>query len=455
MPIPSFFKKFNNKHFFSLAGNMTISLLSFVIMAILYRKLPNKTDIGIWVLFQTVSGLVDTIRTGFLTTAAIRFYAGASKERAAEVTGSTWFLATVITGIVLLVNLVAFFFLGLITDVSIVFIIKWLGLGFILSLPVIVANCTLQGEDRFDRLLYMRAINQGSFLLFIVVLVVFNALNLNNLVYCFLGSSLLTSLFIMLKGWTNLHAWKKRTGSAIKELYQFGRYSVGTTISSNLLRSSDIFLIKLLFPKGESEALIGIYRLGLLSLEIVEIPLRSFIATAMTSLSAAENQQKKEQFIFLMKKYTGMLAMLIIPAIIAAWLFADAAVYVMAGKKYAGTAAANIIRIFMTFAILFPFDRFFALSLDVLKQPRINYYKVLLMLAVNVAGDIIGYYATRSIYGIAVATLLPTLVGTWLGYYFLQKHFRFTIPEIITIGYTETRLLWLKTLRNLRILKPQ
>jgi O-antigen/teichoic acid export membrane protein len=449
----SFFKKLNNKHFFSLAGNMTISLLSFVIMAILYRKLPDKSDIGVWVLFQTVLGLVDTIRTGFLTTAAIRFYAGASKERAAEVTGSTWFLATIITGIVLLINGLAFLFLSLITDISILFIIKWLGLSFIITLPIIVANCTLQGDDRFDRLLYMRAINQGSFLLAIMALVATNLLTLNNLVYCFLGSSFVTAVFVMIKGWSYLHAWKSRSKSAVKEIFDFGRYSVGTTVSSNLLRSADIFLIKFLFPKGESEALIGIYRLGLLSLEIIEIPLRSFIATAMTSLSAAENQLKKEQFIYLMKKYTGMLTVFIIPAVIGAWLFADVAVYIVAGQKYAGTAAANIIRIFMSFALLFPFDRFFALSLDVLKQPRINYYKVILMLLVNVAGDIVGYYTTHSIYGIAAATFLPTLVGVWVGYHYLRKNFYFTIPQIWAVGFTESKEVVRKTLKSLGIVK--
>jgi O-antigen/teichoic acid export membrane protein len=453
MSVLSFFRKLNNKHFFSLAGNMIISLLSLVIMGILYRKLPSKADVGTWILFQTVLGLVDTIRTGFLTTAAIRFYAGAAKERANEVTGSTWYLATVITGIVLLLNVGALFLLYLTADESVIFIIKWLGISFLLSLPVIIANCTLQGEDRFDRLLYMRSINQGSFLLFILVLLAFDTLTLETVLYAYLSCSLLTSLFVMTKGWTHLHTWKNKTNSCIKELYNFGRYTVGTTISSNLLRSSDIFIIKFLFPRGIGEHVIAIYRIGLLSLEIVEIPLRSFIATAMTSLSAAENQNKKEYFIYLMKKYTGILTMLIIPAVIGAWLLADLVVYIMAGKEYFDTEAGNVIRIFMTFALLFPFDRFFALSLDVLKLPRINYYKVVLMLAVNVAGDFIGYYIARNIYGIAIATFLPTLVGVAVGYYYLRKQFYFTIPQIISVGYVETKEIVIKTLRNLRILK--
>jgi O-antigen/teichoic acid export membrane protein len=434
-------RKLNNKHFFSLAGTIIISAFSLLIMAILYRQLPSKEAVGTWVLFQTVLALIDTVRSGLLTTAAIKFFAGASTARVNAITGATWWMGVAITGVVLLLNLPALFAINKLTDVSYIFIIKWIGLAFFLTLPMVIANCTLQGAERFDRLLYMRLFNQGLFFVLVLVFSLLHLLSIHTVLYSFLITSFLTGVFIILKGWTNIGAWKYTTKAVVKEMYHFGKYTVGTTISANLLRASDIFLIKLLFPKGKSEAIIGIYRLGLLSLEIVEIPLRSFIATGMTDLSIAQNQHRKEDFIYLIKKYTGVLVMLIIPAMVAAWLLADLAIFTMAGNKYMGTEAANIIRIFMTFAILFPFDRFFALSLDVLHQPQINYYKVLVMLAVNIVGDVVGYYLTGNIYGIAMATFLPTLVGAWVGYYYLRKRCPFTIGQIFTTGWVELKLI--------------
>jgi O-antigen/teichoic acid export membrane protein len=447
MALIAFIKKLNNKHFFSLAGNITISVLSLVTTAILFRFLPSQADVGTWFLFQTVLGLIDTARSGFLNTAVIRFYAGASPQRVEEVTGSTWYLATIISVTVLIINALLLFTIPFVTDASLLFMLQWLGLAFILNLPVIIANCTLQGAERFDWLLYMRAVNQVSFLVFIVALAFFKQLTLNTLPLAYLLTLLLTSLYVLLKGWTNLASWKKRTHSCIREIYNFGRFTVGTILSSILLRASDTFLIKIFFPPGVAERLIGIYRIGLQSLEIVEIPLRSFISTGMTTLSVAENQGNKNYFVYAVKKYTGILVMLIIPAAIAAWLLADVAVYVLAGSKYLNTEAANVIRIFMTFAILFPFDRFFAVSLDVLHQPRINYYKVIVMLIVNVLADTIGFYITKNIYGIALATLFPTTVGTWVGYHYLRKHFHFTFKEILIVGYTEAKQMVLKTLQ--------
>src|SRR6195952_2681350 len=104
MVLPKFFSKFNNKHFFSLAGNVMMSGLAIVIMSLLYRFMPNKAEMGNWVIFQTWFVLVDMFRTGFLTTATIKFYSGSNKDKAAEVIGSAWVLATAITLTLLLLN---------------------------------------------------------------------------------------------------------------------------------------------------------------------------------------------------------------------------------------------------------------------------------------------------------------------------------------------------------------
>jgi O-antigen/teichoic acid export membrane protein len=63
-------------------------------------------------------------------------------------------------------------------------------------------------------------------------------------------------------------------------------------------------------------AALAVYNIGLRLMEIVEIPLRSFAATAMPSLSAAFNKPDKEEVVYILKKYTGVLTMLLIPAAI-------------------------------------------------------------------------------------------------------------------------------------------
>src|ERR1700730_6554359 len=125
MRIPRFIAKLNNKHFFSLAGNVTMSAFTILSMSMLYGFLPDKAAVGNWVFFQTIFGLVDMFRTGFLTTATIKFYSGASKERAMEVVGSTWVLGSLITLGLLVLNMPALLLVKLVNVDGLTFFLKW------------------------------------------------------------------------------------------------------------------------------------------------------------------------------------------------------------------------------------------------------------------------------------------------------------------------------------------
>lgn len=437
MALPNFIKKLNNRHFFSLAGNVIMSGFSIVIMAVLYRFLPTESAVGNWVFFQTIFALVDMFRTGFLTTATIKFYAGADKDRSAEVIGSAWALATAITFGLMVLNVPALLLLKVVKVDGLAFFLKWFGLSYLFSLPTFIANCVLQAENRFDRLLYMRMVNQFSFLIFILALIFTQHLTLETLVFAYLASLLITSVFVLVRGWTNLWSWKYKSKRAILDLYHFGKFSVLGNISSYLLRGSDIFIIGAMLGPEQ----VARYNVGLKLLEVIEIPLRSFIATAMPAMASAYNRALKSDVIYLMKKYAGLLTFMLIPVCIGSVLFAEVAVYIVGGKKYLGTEAANVLRLFMTFSLLFPADRFIALGLDVIHKPNINFIKIVVMLVVNVTTDFAGIALTGNIYGVAIATVFPTIVGIWIGYVSLRKYEPFTLAQIPAVGYKELKLL--------------
>jgi O-antigen/teichoic acid export membrane protein len=433
---------FKNKHFLSLAGNVIMSGLSLVTMIIIYHAL-SLSDAGIWVFFQSVLILVDTFRSGFITTAFIKFYAGANPQRMAEVAGSAWWISLIITGALLLLNIPSYLLLPYIHDESLVLFMKWAGLSYILSLPWFMATCVLQGQQRFDRLLYVRMVNQLSFLGGIILLYFISTISVLGVLYIYLASNLITSAYALVMGFTHVSAIAKRTQSGITELFNFGKFSVGTTLISNLFRTSDTFIINFILNKQA----VAIYNLGQTLMQLVEIPLRSFAATGMPELSAAYNQNNRATVISTMKRYTGTLTVILIPAVILGCVFADLPIYIIGGNKYAGTDAANVFRLFLTFALLYPADRFFALTLDVIHHPKINFYKVLVMLVANVVFDWLGVTLLGSIYGIAIATVFPVLIGVTIGYRALCKYHQFTISSIYITGYRQV-MLWLKPWLN-------
>lgn len=429
-------EKIQNKHFLSLAGNGVMSLLGMATVALLYRAL-SLNDIGIWVFFQTTVLLADTFRSGFLTTAFIKFYAGATPQRSAEVAGSAWYIAIFITGILALLNAPAFLFLHHISNPGLFLFCKWFGIAFICTLPTFMATCVLQGEQRFDRMLYIRFINQGSFILFVAILMFLHKASLETTVYAYLISSLLTSIFAIAAGWSGIRHFARRSKESISEIFHFGKYSVGTTLSSNLFRTSDTYIIN--FMLGAPA--LAVYNIGLRLMEIVEIPLRSFAATGMPELSAAYNSHRSGEVINVMKKYAGMLTVALVPAFIVSVLCADVAVALIGGGKYAHTEAANVLRIFMGFALLYPVDRFFALTIDVIHQPKINFIKVLIMLAGNILGDFAGVWMFGNIYGVALTTILPTLIGVFIGNWALQRYHPFSFFSVFSTGFTEVKAL--------------
>jgi len=112
-----------------------------------------------------------------------------------------------------------------------------------------------------------------------------------------------------------------------------------------------------------------------------------------------------------------------------------------------GTEAANVLRLFMTFALLFPADRFLALTLDVIHKPNINFIKILIMLAVNVVGDFAGIAIFGNIYGVVLATFFPTLVGIFVGYWAVKKYQPFHLRDIYKTGFAEAKIMVRNTLK--------
>ena len=106
-----------------------------------------------------------------------------------------------------------------------------------------------------------------------------------------------------------------------------------------------------------------------------------------------------------------------------------------------GTEAANLFRIIMFTSIIYPIDRFNGVALDIIHKPRINFIKVLIMLAVKIVGTIGCIALLHSIYGAPIGGLLTMLAGLAFGARQLSKYMDFSIPTILKTGFVETLAL--------------
>ena len=438
-----------NPQFLSLAGNLTVSVMSIISVSLLFRVLPVQA-LGMWVFFSSTVGLADSFRAGFLTTALVRACSGATPPRKAEVIASAWAIALAITAALGVLNVGAWLWFGSSGSEELVVVLRWFGLVLLVTLPYFMATCILQAEMRFDRILYVRLLSQGSFVLGVVGLLFLQEASLLHVVYCYVAASLLTSVATLVLGWAQLGQWPHRTKACVLELAHFGKYSVGSYVGTNLLRSSDTFLINFML----GPAALAVYNLAGRFVELIDIPLRSFMATAIPALSAAFNQNKLPEVLRLLRKNAGMLTWAFLPIIGGTILLADVPIYLIGGAKYQGSEAANLLRISMVVAILFPIDRFLGVTLDVVNQPRLNLIKVFLMLAVNVVGDLLALQLFHNIYGVALASLPTAITGFVFGYLQLKRFLPVSLKDIMTTGFTECRSLLQTLLAKLARLRP-
>jgi O-antigen/teichoic acid export membrane protein len=437
-----------NRHFQSLTGNGVMAVFSVLTYSILFRFL-SEADMGNWIFFQFSFLLLDTFRTGLLQTALIKFYAGADAVRQRCVAGSGWYIGLLVTALFVVLNVVALPFMGYVHDVGVLVLLYWFGLSLVITLPFNVAIWILQAEQRFDRILYLRLLNQGSFIILVFSLYLLKEVNLTRVIQAFLGSSLLSSVVVVATGWARLSAVRHRTPEVVRELFHFGKFSFGTFLCSNLLRSSDTFIIKFML----GPAALAVYNLPQRLLEIIEIPLRSGLGTAMPSMSAAVNRKRDDEVVELLKKYTGFLTLLFIPIVVGVLVFADVIVGLVGGGKYVATEAANLYRILIVCSLLFPLERFLGVTLDIIGRPQLNLVKVVLALAVNVVADIACIHFTRSIYGAAWASVFTLLASTAYGYFVLRRFIPINFSGVPELAATEIRGQLDNVLRRLRPVK--
>jgi len=442
------FKKIKNIHFLSLMGTGGMSVLNFLFAAILYRSLPTE-ETGVWFFFQTAFITLDMFRQGFLSTAFVKFYAGSSLLRKRQLIGSTWTILGLITLVAVLINLIVLIFIGYIDDVSLRYLLRYFPYIFVVSLPMLIAMCIAQAELKFDRLLYIEMLQTSILVVCLLVLIHFKQNNLKNVMYINIGAYAFCSVVCLLKGWTRLRYFGYRNKATILELYNFGKFTVGTAISSNIFNVTNASLINFLL----GPAYLAIFNLGTRLMEVVEIPLRSFVATAMPILSGQYNQQLKDDVIRTAQKYIGFITLALIPVLIITLFFSNTIIGIIGGEQYRysieGAQAANIFRLYVFFALFYPADRFLAVTLDVIHRPQVNFRKIIIMFIINIVISAIGISIFKNIYVVVFANTLPVIVAIIISYIDINKHYQpFNLFTSYSLGFKETKQFLRKRLRG-------
>lgn len=435
-------KKLFNKiiredNFLSLAGNLSISFFGFAGFALLARSFPVD-QFGEYVLFLSSGTFVEMFRFGITNTAVIRYLSGAEASDRNKFIGSNGLIGLIATVFISLTLIIFnYFFSEPIQHAGYGLFFTWYPLLAFLTLPFNTALVIMQADQQFGKILLVRIINSAGFFLVLAFHFFIIRLTLLQLIMAMLAVNALTSLVCMVMKWDGLRHITKSTKETTRTLMDFGKYTTFTLIGTNMLRSADTLIISL-SPLGP--AAVALYSIPLKLTELQLIPLRSFAATAFPKMSKASIQGKVEELKSFFYNYSGALTYLFIFISIVTFVFADLFVLILGGPQYTGTDpltgfnTANIVRVFSLYGLLLPLDRMTGVGLDSINKPDKNLLKVAFMVIANVTGDLIAVFVFKSLIAVALASVVFTLLGVFIGFYYLNSEINIDHKKIFSAG---------------------
>ncbi|MCX6252598.1 MAG: hypothetical protein NTX61_17840 [Bacteroidetes bacterium] len=431
----------------SLTGNLLFAVFGFAGFALLARSYPISI-FGQWVLYISSATFIEMFRFGITNTAIIRYLSGVSKEDRLKYIGSNGLILIIATiGITILIWSSWLLFPVPIRNAGYGLFFAWYPILAFINLPFNTALVIMQADQRFGKIMIIKTLNGGGFFLVLLVNYIWLKMTLTQLVWAHIGINIITSSICTMNGWDGLRHIRKATRRTSKVLLDFGKYTTFMLIGTNLLRSADTIIISL-SPLGTTA--VALYSIPMKLTELQQIPLRSFVATAFPKMSKASIQGKVEQLKETFYTYSGAISYLFIVICLITFVFADFFVLVLGGRQYLGTDpvtganTANIVRIFSLYGLILPLDRMTGIGLDSINKPDRNFMKVLYMVITNVVGDLIAVFVFKSLAGVAVASVLFTLLGVWIGYRFLDQHLQLEQRKIFQAGIEFYKSLYIK-----------
>jgi O-antigen/teichoic acid export membrane protein len=323
----------------------------------------------------------------------------------------------------------------------------WYPVFAILNLPVNSALVILQAEQKFGRILLLRSISSIGFFLVILTGSFLVDLSLTQLVLGQILFTIVAAGLCIFSGWDGLRHLRQATARTTRILLNFGKYTTFTLIGTNLLRSADTLIISL-SPLGTTA--VALYSIPLKLIDLQQIPLRSFIATAFPKMSKASLQGNLEEVKHVFYLYSGAMSYLFVAMSLVIFVGADLLVLILGGSNYLGTdpvtgsSAATIVRIFAVCGILFPVETMAGVCLDSINKPNRNFIKVMMMAAINIIGDLVAVFVFGSLEIVALVSFVVTAAGVLLGAWFMNLELKLNYSRILTEGIGFYRTMYLR-----------
>jgi O-antigen/teichoic acid export membrane protein len=227
----------------------------------------------------------------------------------------------------------------------------------------------------------------------------------------------------------------------LKELFHFGKFTLGTNISSMFVKNTDSWMI----GRFLSPASVAVYNPALRIANIVEVPTLAIATLVFPRVAQQMKDRGNEGVRDVYLKSVSLILALMIPFVLPLYIFSDFIIMTIFGSQY--MEAAAILRVTIFYSLITPFNRQFGTVMDALKKPKINFYLLVMVACLNVIFNYI-FLMRFGLIGSACGTLLSYCVVFTANQIILHRMFEINTLKVIGGIFGWYKLAW-------RMLKKQ
>ncbi|MGM0581500.1 MAG: flippase [Bacteroidota bacterium] len=401
-----------------------VSVLIFgVFTFILLVRILGKEEYGAWMLFISLATLLETARNGFFKNPLIRFSNTKNQSEKGLIQSTSLVLNIIFSVVVSLI----------LALVAIPLAEAWQSPSLVQLLYIFIPTSLILAL--FFHLDYIQRANFQFFgpflgyflkngLLFFIVLYHFFfeiPLSLFQLGIWFGVSALTGTLvsFIASKSKISFHINKKWT----RELFSYGKYTLGTNISAVLMRNIDIWMIGWYL----TPAAVAVYNVAIRIANLFEVPsmaLASILFPEAVRRAEADGEAAMKS---LYEKSVAVILLFSVPFAVFVIIFSNEIVALLAGSEYA--EAGIILNITMLYGLLIPFNKQMGVVLDAVGRAKKNMFFVMRNAIINTILNII-MIPIYGVMGAAFATLSTMVIVLLINQVYLHKNYDISLKSI-------------------------
>jgi len=399
---------------FTLMQRFGVQLFGLGMVPIVFRSFTAE-DAGFWFAFLTGVSILEVGRMGLQQNALMKYLSDCDEEDYVRISTASLILNIIVTAVMVLALLLISGPVGAYFDKpELTSMLRIYCLTTVFLIPFFQSNFTGQANLDFKGMFWSDFTKQG--LLFFYMLVVFmwgSGLNLVTLAKVQVLTAVIASAIAYYCAKPYMRFNKIVDWKWVKKLFHFGKFVMGSNLSTMVYKSIDKFMLMFLV----SPAAVTAYEAAIKVTNIAEIPTFS-MAAILFPQSARRMKEGKTVIKELYEKAVGAIFALLIPGIIFVLIFAEWIIWIVAGEKYLDSA--YLLRLTILYGLFIPYAVQFGTVLDSIGKPKINFWFTLGGAVLNIILNFI-FISYFGIVGAAYGTLVTYLIAFGGMQYLLYK----------------------------------